>query len=135
LKWSKIFVRYAAVGVLANICWYLLFALFTELGVNPVLAISIFYPVHIGIAFYFNKKRSFRFQGHLSSSAIRHLIAYAGCYLLNVSMLKFFNGFLGYSHLIVQAAAIVIIALLFFLAQKFRVFRAPYSSMPFERSL
>lgn len=122
MKWSKQFIRYAAVGVAANICGYLLFALFTELGVSPVLTISIFYPVHIGLAFYFNKKWSFRFQGHLSSSAVRYLIAYAGCYVLNVSMLKFFNGFLGYSHLIVQAAAIVIIAMLLFLAQKFWVF-------------
>ncbi len=135
MKWPKEFIRYAAVGVAANLFGFLLFALFTEVGVSPVLTISIFYPLHIGIAFYFNKKWSFRFHGHLSASAIRYLIAYAGCYLLNVAMLKFFNGFLGYSHLIVQAIAIVFIALLLFVAQKFWVFRTPDSSVPCERSL
>jgi putative flippase GtrA len=50
-------------------------------------------------------------------------------------MLKFFNGYLGYSHLIVQAIAIVVIALLLFLAQKFWVFRVQGASFPYERSL
>ena len=135
MKWPKEFFRYAVVGFAANVSGFLLFALFTAFGVSPVLTISIFYPVHIGIAFFFNKKWSFRFHGHLSGSAVRYLIAYAGCYVLNVAMLKFFNGFLGYSHLIVQAAAVVVIALLLFLAQKFWVFRAPDSSIPCERSL
>jgi len=50
-------------------------------------------------------------------------------------MLKFFNGYLGYSHLIVQAIAIVVIAVLLFLAQKMWVFRAQDGSFPLERSL
>lgn len=135
MKWPKEFIRYAVVGATANIFGFLLYALFTELGVSPVLTISIFYPVHIGIAFYFNKKWSFNFKGHIPASAVRYLTAYAGCYVLNVAMLKFFNGYLGYSHLIVQAIAIVVIALLLFLAQKFWVFRVQGASFPYERSL
>jgi len=135
LKWPKEFIRYAVVGATANIFGFLLYALFTELGVSPVLTISIFYPVHIGIAFYLNKRWSFNFKGRLSASAVRYLAAYAGCYGLNVAMLKFFNGYLGYSHLIVQAIAIVVIALLLFLAQKFWVFRVQGASFPYERSL
>jgi putative flippase GtrA len=135
LKWPKEFIRYAVVGAAANIFGFLLYALFTELGVSPVLTISIFYPVHIGIAFYLNKRWSFNFKGRLSASAVRYLAAYAGCYGLNVAMLKFFNGYLGYSHLIVQAIAIVVIAVLLFLAQKMWVFRAQDGSFPLERSL
>ena len=135
MKWPKEFIRYAVVGAAANIFGFLLYALFTELGVSPVWTISIFYPVHIGIAFYLNKRWSFNFKGRLSASAVRYLAAYVGCYGLNVAMLKFFNGYLGYSHLIVQAIAIVVIAALLFLAQKMWVFRAQGGSFPFERSL
>lgn len=135
MKWPKEFIRYAAVGVAANVCGFLLYALFTELGVSPVLTISIFYPVHIGIAFYLNKKWSFNFRGRLSASAVRYITAYVGCYVLNVAMLKFFNGYLGYSHLYVQAAAVVVIALLLFLIQKLWVFKERGHSVPHELAL
>jgi putative flippase GtrA len=135
LKWPKEFIRYAVVGAATNVFGFLLYVLFTKLGVSPVLTISIFYPVHVGTAFYLNKKWSFSHKGRISTSAVRYLIAYAGCYVLNVAMLKFFNGYLGYSHLIVQAIAVVIIALLLFLAQKLWVFRVRGSSVFYEQAL
>jgi len=135
LKWPKELIRYAIVGVATNVFGFLLYVLFTELGISPVMTISIFYPIHIGTAFYLNKKWSFRHEGRISTSAVRFLMAYAGCYVLNVAMLKFFNDYLGYSHLIVQAAAVVIIALLLFLAQKLWVFRVRGSSIPHAQAL
>ncbi len=123
MNWSKEFIRYAVVGAATNILGFLLYVLFTTLGVSPVLTISIFYPVHVGTAFYLNKKWSFNHKGRISTSSVRYLTAYAGCYVLNVGMLKFFNDYLGYSHLVVQAIAVVLIALLLFLAQKHWVFR------------
>ena len=85
--------------------------------------ISMSYPIHIGVAFYLNKKWSFSHKGRILTSAVRYLIAYVGCYVLNVFALKYFSGYLGYSHLVVQAIAVLIIALLLFLAQKLWVFR------------
>ncbi|MGA3086642.1 MAG: GtrA family protein [Thermodesulfobacteriota bacterium] len=123
MKWPKEFVRYAVVGAATNVFGFLLYVLFTTLGVSPVLTISIFYPIHIGLAFYFNKKWTFIHKERISTSAVRYLMAYIGCYVLNVAVLKFFNGYLGYSHLVVQAIAVVIIALLLFLVQKHWVFR------------
>jgi len=123
LKCSKEFIRYAFVGATANVVAFLLYALLTRLGVSPVLTISIFYPIHIGLAFYFNKKWSFSHTGRISASAVRYLIAYLGCYILNVMVLKFFCNYLGFSHLLVQATAILVIALLLFFAQKYWVFR------------
>lgn len=132
---SKEFMRYAIVGVATNICAFLLYVFVTFLGVSPVLTISIFYPIHIGVAFYFNKKWSFNHKGRMSMSAIRYLISYIGCYVLNVAVLEFFSGYLGFSHLIVQAVAVVMIALLLFLAQKFWVFRVLSSSALHEQVL
>ena len=113
MKWSKEFIRYAIVGGTMNIFGFLLYVLFTTLGVSPVLTISILYPIYIGLAFYLNKKWSFNHKGRISTSAIRYLITYLGCYFLNVAVLKFFSGYFGYSHLVVQAIAVVIIVLLF----------------------
>jgi putative flippase GtrA len=135
LKWSKEFLRYAVVGAAINFLGFLLYVLFTTLGVSPVLTISIFYPLHIGLAFYLNKKWSFRHEGRISPSAVRYLIAYLCCYASNVSALKFFNGYLGYSHLIVQAITIFVIALLLFLAQKHWVFKNRSSEIPHVQAL
>jgi putative flippase GtrA len=123
LKLPKEFIRYAVVGVVTNGFGFLLYVIFTTLGVSPVLTISIFYPIHIGLSFYLNKKWSFKHKGRISTSAARYLIAYIGCYAVNVVVLKFFCGYLGYSHLIVQAIAVLVIALLLFLAQKHWVFK------------
>jgi putative flippase GtrA len=135
LKWSKEFVRYAVVGAATNVFGFLLYVLFTTLGVSPVLTISIFYPIHIGLAFYLNKKWSFSHKGRISTSAVRYLITYVGCYVLNVAVLKFFSGYLGYFHLVVQAIAMIVIALLLFLAQKCWVFRMRGISIPHVQAL
>jgi len=123
LKWSEELIRYIVVGIVTNVSGFLFYVLFTTLGVSPVLTISIFYPISIGLAFNFNKKWSFSHQGRIPTSAVRYLYVYAGCYVLNMAVLKFFSGYLGYSHLIVQAIVVPIFALLLFVAQKYWVFR------------
>ena len=124
LKWSKEIIRYAIVGTVANVLGFLFYVLFTARGVSPVLTISILYPIQIGVAFFLNKKWSFKYTGRIATSAVRYLITYIGCYFLNVAVLKFFSSHLGYSHMVVQALAILVIALLLFLAQKYWVFRS-----------
>lgn len=123
MKWPKELIRYAVVGIATNVYGFLFYVLFTTLGVSPVVYISISYPVHIGLAFCFNKKWSFRHKGSISTSAVRYLISYIGCYVLNVATLKYFYGYWGFNHILVQAAAVVIIAPLLFLIHKFWVFR------------
>jgi putative flippase GtrA len=135
LKGPKEFIRYAVVGAATNVFGFMLYVLITTLGVSPVLTISIFYPVHVGTAFYLNKKWSFSHEGRISTSAVRYLIVYLFCYVSNVSVLKFFSGYLGYSHLIVQAITIIVIALLLFLAQKHWVFKNRGSSIPHVQAL
>jgi putative flippase GtrA len=109
---------------------FLLYVLFTMLGVSPVLTISLFYPIYIGLAFYLNKTWSFSHKGRVSATAVRYVIAYVGCYLLNVSMLKYFSGYLGFSPLLIQAAAVVVIVPLLFVTQKLWVFRKDSASEP-----
>lgn len=135
MKWPKELIRYGAVGAGTNVFGFLLYVLFTTLGASPVLTISIFYPIRIGLAFCLSKKWSFSHKGRISTSAIRYLIAYVGCYVLNVAVLKFFSGYLGFSHLVVQALAILIFAMLLFLVQKCWVFRTQGISILHEQAL
>lgn len=130
MKWPEELVRYSAVGVATNVFGFLLYVLFTTLGVSPILMISISYPIHIGLAFYLNKKWSFTYEGRISASAVRYLISYIGCYILNVAALKYFYGYWGFSHVLVQAVAVVVIAPLLFVTQKFWVFRENAVSIP-----
>jgi putative flippase GtrA len=121
--WQKQFIRYVVVGTATNGGGYLLFFALTALGLHPVVAISIVYPIQICLAFILNKRWSFSHEGRVTSSLAKCLVAYAVCYLLNVAVLRLFVGHLGFSHLIVQAVAIPVFALLLFLIQKYWVFR------------
>lgn len=91
MKWPKELIRYVAVGAAINVSGFLLYVLFTALGISPVLYISISYPIHIGLTFYLNKKWSFAHEGRISASAVKYLISYIGCYVLNVAALKITN--------------------------------------------
>lgn len=135
MKLPKDLIRYGAVGVSNSALGFLLYVLFTKLGASPVLTISIFYPIHIGLAFYLNKKWSFSHKDRIPAPVVRYLIAYLGCYFLNVTVLKFFSGYLGFSHLVVQAIAIFVFAFLLFLIQKYWVFRTQGITIRYEQAL
>ena len=132
---TKQFAIYAIIGLTTNGLSFLVFAVLTWMGLTPECAISIIYPVQITFAFILNKAWTFSHEGRISTSAVRYLIAYIGCYVLNVTVLKFFSVYLGFSHLVVQAIAILVIALLLFLAQKYWVFRTRGISIAHEQSL
>ncbi len=132
---KKQFIRMVIVGLCTNGAGFLLFILVTSLGVSPILTISIFYPINIGLSFYYNKAWSFGHHGHLAVSAKKYLIVYCGCYILNVIILAFFNSYLGFSHLVVQFIALFPIALLLFVAQRYWVFRTQATSPVIERAL
>jgi len=132
---TKQFAMYAIIGLTTNGLSFLVFAVLTWLGLTSECAISIIYPVQITLTFILNKSWTFSHAGRISASAVRYLIAYAGCYVLNVAGLKFFSGYLGYSHLVVQAMAILVIALLLFLTQKYWVFRVRGVSVLHEQVL
>ncbi len=66
---------------------------------------------------------------------MKYLTVYCISYVLNVILLAYFNNYLGFSHIVVQAGAIVPIAALIFLMQKYWVFRTHSTVSVVERSL
>lgn len=123
MKWRKEFIRYIITGIGTNALGYCGFYLLVKIGLDPQLVISIIYIISISLAFVLNKQWSFSHSGNVASSAVRYVIVYFICYLLNMLAIDFFCKQQGYSPLIVQFIAVIVAAILIFFAQKFWVFR------------
>lgn len=115
--------RFAVVGVLSNLSLYGIYILLTLASLQPRVAMSITYAGGVLIAFLLNRYWTFAHRGAKGSALIRYVVAYAIGYVFNFLMLVWMVDDLGYPHEIVQACLILILALAFFLAQKFWIFR------------
>jgi putative flippase GtrA len=115
--------RYAIVGIVTNVLGYLLYLGITALGLEPKKAMTINYVIGVAISFAGNRRWTFSHDGPLGGSLLRFSIAHLAGYALNFTILAVFVDRLGYSHQLVQAVAIVIVAAWLFVA--FRAFVFP----------
>jgi putative flippase GtrA len=72
------------------------------------------------IGFFANRRFTFRHDGHIGVTGGRFLMTQLLGYLLNLLLLVLFVDWLGFAHQIVQALAIIVVAV--FLFVMFRVF-------------
>jgi putative flippase GtrA len=121
-KLLKSLYRYSVVGLLNNAWGYFLYLFVTWLGMDPRLAVSMFYPVAAVSAYFAHAKYSFNYQMGVTSAKFRFVIAQIIGYLVNVTMLSVLVERFGYPHQIVQAAAIFVIAGVLFFLFRFYVF-------------
>lgn len=122
-------LSYAMVGGLSNLAGYALYLLLTHLGCTPKLTMTMLYAAGAAIGFFANRRFTFRHDGHVGSAGIRFMLAHASGYLLNLALLLLFVDGLGFAHQIVQAIAIVVVALFLFMLFRSFVFvqRSPES--------
>ena len=123
------FVRYATVGLVSNVVLYLAYLALTATGVGAKLAMSLLYLLGVVQTFIFNKRWSFRHGGMHGPAFVRYCVSYLAGYLINLVALMVLVDRMGYPHQLVQGVAIVVLAILLFLMQKFWVFR-PTSVSP-----
>ncbi|VVN03272.1 GtrA family protein [Pseudomonas fluorescens] len=116
-------IRYICVGLISNATGYAIYLFLTYLGLSPKLAMSLLYITIAGFSFFGNKKITFMYNGHFWGAGMRYVVAHLIGYLINLAILIFFSDHLGYNHAIVQATAIIVIAMYLFIALKFFVFR------------
>lgn len=116
-------LRFVIVGLASNLVLYLLYLTLTAFGIGHKTAMSLLYVVGTLQTFLFNKCWTFSHYGGVRQSLLRYLAVYGACYVLNLALLYLFVDRLGGSHTLVQGLAIVIVAALLFLAQKYWVFR------------
>ncbi len=115
-------LRYVAVGVASNAAAYLCYVALTSFGLWPECAMTIVYLTCALLGFVANRRLTFSHKGNVTNSGMRYVMAQAVGYGLNAFLLFVFANRFGYPHMWVQAAAIVVVAPLLFLAMKFFVF-------------
>lgn len=118
-------VRFAVVGLVSNGIGFGLYLLLTWAGVGHKVAMSILFGVGTAQTFFFNKRWSFEYADHDRSVILRYFASYCIGYLINLVALLLLVDHFGFSHMIVQGAMILTVAVLMFLLQKFWVFTAP----------
>ena len=124
MKWRTEFIRFALTGITTNALALCGFYLLVLVGIDPLIVVSIFYVLSVSLAFVLNKQWSFSHTGDFGTSAVRYVFVYFICYILNMFALDYFSKQQGYPPMIVQSIAVIIAAVLLFLAQKFWVFRS-----------
>lgn len=117
------FLRFVVVGVLSNAVLYVAYLALTAWGVGAKTAMTIMYTTGVVQTFFFNKSWTFSFEGGSKGPFIRYCLSYAIGYVVNLATLHLFVDRLGYPHQLVQAVALVEVALLLFALHKFWVFR------------
>lgn len=121
---DKQVARYIIVGVASNAVAYLLYFALTRLGVGYKTAMSCIYVIGAAINFYLNRKWTFSASQSVRAGLVRYLLALALGYILNLVWLFIFVDLAGWPHELVQAGAIVVIAVYFFLINKHYVHAA-----------
>ncbi|WP_427185186.1 GtrA family protein [Bordetella bronchialis] len=116
------FLRYALIGVLTNLIGYILYLALTHLWGMPKVTMTMLYSMGVAIGFFANRRFTFRHEGHVAKAGARYLLAQFLGYLANFSILVVFVDWLGFAHQIVQAAAIIMVAILLFFLSRFFVF-------------
>lgn len=117
------FIRYVTVGLASNLVLYLAYLALTAAGLESKVAMSLLYLLGVAQTFAINRHWSFRHGGMRGPAFVRYCTSYALGYLINLVILMLLVDWLGFPHQIVQGVAILAIAILLFLLQKYWVFR------------
>lgn len=117
-------VRFLIVGIVLNLVLYLLYLLLTTVGLGHKMAMTSLYFVGLALNFYFHKRWTFGHSGAVTYILWRYLAVYGVGYFINLAALAFFVDYLTYPHALVQAAAMIVLALFSFLGLRYWVFAA-----------
>ena len=115
-------IRYGVVGVINNLIGYLIYLLVTFFGLEPKMAITLFYPIGVLIGYFSHFKYSFAYQGKHRFAIIRYGIAHIIGYGINFMMLLILVDKFKFLHQEVQALAIFVVASALFLMFRYFVF-------------
>lgn len=119
---SKVFSRYALVGLLSNAFGYGIYLIVTWLGASPKAAMSLLYFAGAALGFFGNRLWAFAHHGKAWPSLLRYGISHSLGYGLNFALLHIFVDKMNYPHQLVQAVAIAVVAVFLFVSFRFFVF-------------
>lgn len=121
-KTLRQFFSYALIGVLTNFLGYATYLILTYLWGAPKLTMTALYFAGASIGFFANRRFTFRHDGGVGVTGVRYLLAQVAGYLLNLVLLLLFVDWFDFPHQIVQAIAIVVVAIFLFVVLRIFVF-------------
>lgn len=121
-KTLRQFFTYALIGVLTNVLGYAIYLILTYLWGAPKLTMTALYFVGASMGFLANRRFTFRHDGGIGVTGVRYLLAQVAGYLLNLVLLLLFVDWFDFPHQIVQAIAIVVVAIFLFVVLRLFVF-------------
>ena len=130
------FVRYGVVGAFLNLFGFLIYLVVTWLGMEPKLAITVFYPLSVLYGYFAHKRVSFRHASSLRDiwPMIRYVFVYALGYIINIAFLYLFHDRLDYPHQLVQVVVIVILIFFFFFSLRYFVYKKNKAEVVINKS-
>lgn len=115
-------IKYIISGVISNLVGYLFYLIATLLlGFGHKIAMTTLYILASIINFYVNRRWTFDVRGRVKSGLIRFFLVIVLGYFLNLAGLFIFVDLVGWPHEQVQLAAIAVMAIYFFVMNKYYV--------------
>jgi len=114
--------KYGVVGILNTLLGYLIYLLVTWFWLEPKMVVTLMYPIGAVTAYFGHARYSFSYNGSHLRGIVRYIIVNLIGYATNVGMLYLFWSLLGYPHQLVQAVAIVVVAIILFFLLRYFVF-------------
>jgi putative flippase GtrA len=114
--------NYALIGLLVNSISYSIYFLFAYLSGSHKMTMTVLYLLGASIGFLANRHFTFKHDGGIGVTGIRYILAQIMGYLLNLALLLLFVDWLDFPHQIVQAIAIVVVAVFLFVMLRLFVF-------------
>lgn len=121
-KTLRQFFTYVLIGVLTNVLGYATYLILTYLWGAPKLTMTALYFMGASMSFLANRHFTFRHDGGIGVTGVRYLLAQVAGYLLNLILLLLFVDWFDFPHQIVQAIAIVVVAIFLFVVLRVFVF-------------
>ena len=120
-KWAQL-LRYIIVGITSNLIGYCLYLALTALILPPKTTMTLLYTTGAVLGFIGNRRFTFRHQGKLPRAAFAYTVTHMLGWTMNYMLLYVLSDQLGYPHQLVQAFAIIVIAIFLFIALRYFVF-------------
>jgi putative flippase GtrA len=116
--------RFGIVGLLSNGLLYIAYLALTSIGVGPKTSMTIAFAAGVLQTYVANRSYTFRAKKGERGAFVRYFATYGLAYILNFLVLMLFVDELGFPHAVIQGVAILGLALVIFLLQKYWVFAA-----------
>jgi putative flippase GtrA len=118
------FIKFNIVGIINTAITYGIYSLLVYLGVHHQIAVLCDYTFGIMISFFFNKHMTFKIKERTSPGMLfRMILSYVFILGVNMAALWVLVDTLLFNKYLSQIAALALVSVLSFTAQKFFVFR------------